>query len=53
MKVTPFTDIHIALGAKMAEFAGYNMPIQYSTKPNTNRHSIAQSPIGPTALPSA
>ena len=31
MKTTPFTDIHIALGAKMHEFAGYNMPIQYST----------------------
>lgn len=29
MKTTPFTDIHIALGAKMAEFAGYNMPISY------------------------
>lgn len=30
MKKTPFTDIHIALGAKMHEFAGYNMPIEYS-----------------------
>ena len=30
MKNTPFTDKHIALGAKMAEFAGYNMPISYS-----------------------
>jgi aminomethyltransferase len=30
MKQTPFTDIHIALGAKMHEFAGYNMPIEYS-----------------------
>jgi aminomethyltransferase len=30
MKLTPFTDKHIALGAKMAEFAGYNMPISYS-----------------------
>lgn len=31
MKTTPYTDLHIALGAKMAEFAGYNMPIQYTT----------------------
>lgn len=31
MKKTPFTDIHIALGAKMSEFAGYNMPIEYGT----------------------
>lgn len=30
MKHTPFTEKHIALGAKMAEFAGYNMPISYS-----------------------
>lgn len=29
-KSTPFTNIHIALGAKMHEFAGYNMPIEYS-----------------------
>ncbi len=29
MKETPFTQKHIALGAKMAPFAGYNMPIQY------------------------
>ena len=30
MKNTPFTQQHIALGAKMAEFAGYNMPISYT-----------------------
>jgi len=30
MKNTPFTAKHEALGAKMAEFAGYNMPISYS-----------------------
>jgi len=30
MKNTPFTEKHIALGAKMAEFAGFNMPISYS-----------------------
>jgi len=30
MKTTPFTQYHIALGAKMHEFAGYNMPIEYS-----------------------
>jgi aminomethyltransferase len=30
MKATPFTHKHIALGAKMAEFAGYNMPISYT-----------------------
>ena len=30
MKNTPFINKHIALGAKMAAFAGYNMPISYS-----------------------
>lgn len=30
IKNTPFTEKHIALGAKMAAFAGYNMPISYS-----------------------
>ena len=30
MKNTPFTQKQIALGAKMAEFAGYNMPISYT-----------------------
>src|SRR5450432_2440865 len=30
MKNTPFTHKHLEMGAKMAEFAGYNMPISYS-----------------------
>lgn len=30
MKNTPFYEKHVALGAKMAPFAGYNMPISYS-----------------------
>ena len=30
MKTTPFTQKHISLGAKMAEFAGFNMPISYT-----------------------
>ena len=30
MKNTPFSEKHIALGAKMAEFAGFNMPISYT-----------------------
>ena len=30
MKTTPFTDLHIALGAKMQDFAGFNMPIEYN-----------------------
>lgn len=30
MKNTALTDIHIASGAKMVPFAGYNMPVSYS-----------------------
>lgn len=30
LKTTPFTKYHIAAGAKMSEFAGYNMPIEFS-----------------------
>ena len=30
MKTTPFTNYHIAAGAKMAPFAGYNMPIEFT-----------------------
>lgn len=31
MKTTPLTEIHQQLGAKMAPFAGYLMPIQYTS----------------------
>lgn len=39
MKNTPFTAMHLALGAKMAEFAGYNMPISYSGI-NEEHHTV-------------
>lgn len=39
MKNTPFTSFHLALGAKMAEFAGYNMPISYSGI-NEEHHTV-------------
>lgn len=31
LKRTPFHDIHLALGAKMVPFAGFEMPVQYPT----------------------
>ncbi|HEU4643482.1 MAG TPA: glycine cleavage system aminomethyltransferase GcvT [Gemmatimonadaceae bacterium] len=31
LRYTPFHDIHVALGAKMVPFAGYEMPVQYPT----------------------
>lgn len=42
MKSTPFTQKHIALGAKMAEFAGYNMPISYSGI-NEEHHTVRKA----------
>ncbi len=44
MKSTPLTEKHIALGAKMAEFAGYNMPIQYSSI--KEEHFAVRSAVG-------
>lgn len=39
IKNTPLTDIHIGLGAKMAPFAGYNMPISYKGI-NEEHHNV-------------
>ena len=44
MKDTPFTKKHIALGAKMAEFAGYNMPISYSGI--NDEHAAVRKSVG-------
>ncbi|MBK7959215.1 MAG: glycine cleavage system aminomethyltransferase GcvT [Bacteroidetes bacterium] len=44
MKNTPFTDIHIGLGAKMAPFAGYNMPISY--KGINEEHHQVRNAVG-------
>ncbi len=44
MKTTPFTHFHEALGAKMAEFAGYNMPIEYSGI--KNEHNTVRKGVG-------
>jgi len=44
MKNTPFTQNHIDLGAKMVEFAGYNMPVQYSGL--VDEHLAVRNAIG-------
>jgi aminomethyltransferase len=44
MKNTPLTETHIALGAKMAEFAGYNMPISY--KGIKEEHNQVRNAVG-------
>ncbi|MDR0866704.1 MAG: glycine cleavage system aminomethyltransferase GcvT [Candidatus Symbiothrix sp.] len=45
MKKTPFTDIHHSLGAKMQEFAGYDMPIEYTTG-IINEHNTVVNGVG-------
>lgn len=44
MKSTPFTQKHIALGAKMAEFAGHNMPISYTGI--NDEHAAVRTSVG-------
>ncbi len=44
MKSTPLTERHLALGAKMAEFAGYNMPISYTGI--TDEHQAVRTGVG-------
>lgn len=44
IKTTAFTQYHIDLGAKMAPFAGYNMPIEY--KGITVEHLQVRSKVG-------
>lgn len=44
MKTTPFTNIHISLGAKMSLFAGYQMPINYTSI--TEEHLQVRQQVG-------
>ena len=44
IKTTPLTDSHIAKGAKMAEFAGYNMPISYTSI--IEEHQAVRNEVG-------
>ena len=44
MKTTPFTNYHIEAGAKMAEFSGYNMPIEFSGI--TDEHTTVREAAG-------
>jgi aminomethyltransferase len=42
IKKTALTDLHIALGAKMVPFAGFNMPVQY-TGINAEHEAVRKS----------
>jgi len=45
LKRTPFYDIHVAAGAKMVSFAGFEMPIQYKGG-ITAEHNIVRNGCG-------
>jgi aminomethyltransferase len=45
LEQTPLHDVHVALGAKMAPFAGYDMPVQYPTG-ITAEHNAVRSSCG-------
>ncbi|MDP9959136.1 glycine cleavage system aminomethyltransferase GcvT [Chryseobacterium lathyri] len=44
LKKTAFNAIHHALGGKMVEFAGYEMPVQY--KGVTHEHEVVRNNVG-------
>ena len=44
-KRTPFYDLHVSLKAKMVDFAGFEMPVQYPTG-ITKEHEIVRSGVG-------
>lgn len=44
MQNTPLSHLHIAAGAKMADFAGYNMPIVYTSI--TEEHHAVRNSVG-------
>lgn len=44
MKETPLTKVHTALGARMVEFAGYNMPLSYAGI--KEEHQVVRDNVG-------
>lgn len=44
MKSVPLNDLHIKLGAKMVPFAGYNMPVRYSS--DIEEHMAVRKGVG-------
>ena len=40
MQRTPLYDTHVALGGRMVEFAGYELPVQYPTGPMVEHHAV-------------
>jgi aminomethyltransferase len=44
VKTVPLNDLHISLGAKMIPFAGYNMPVRYSS--DLDEHHTVRNGVG-------
>jgi aminomethyltransferase len=44
LKTVPLNDLHISLGAKMVPFAGFNMPVRYSS--DLDEHHTVRNGVG-------
>jgi aminomethyltransferase len=44
VKFVPLNDLHVKLGAKMVPFAGYNMPVRYSS--DIEEHMTVRNAVG-------
>src|SRR5678815_797175 len=44
LKFVPLNDLHTKLGAKMVPFAGYNMPVRYSS--DIEEHMAVRNSVG-------
>ncbi|MFN3316717.1 MAG: glycine cleavage system aminomethyltransferase GcvT, partial [Raineya sp.] len=44
LKYIPLNDLHIKLGAKMTPFAGFNMPVRYSS--DKAEHFAVRNSVG-------
>src|SRR5689334_11106940 len=44
LKYVPLNDLHVELGAKMVPFAGYNMPVRYSS--DIEEHMTVRKGVG-------
>lgn len=44
LKLVPLNEVHISLGAKMVPFAGYNMPVRYSS--DIEEHMTVRKGVG-------
>lgn len=45
LKTTPLNDVHIHLGAKMVDFAGFSMPVQYAGILKEHEHTRTKASV--------